>query len=494
MAQAIKMKKEPRLDLKHNAFPFQAEAVDFAASLDYSAIFYEQGLGKTKIAIDLIVRWLGGRELDTILVVTKKGLIQNWMKEFDAHSYLMPQILTSDKGSNYSILHSPARVILCNYEAVAKESRLHQYLKLRNVGVIVDESAKIKNPHSAITEAFFSLSPLFKKRVIMTGTPFANRPEDIWAQIFFLDQGKALGVDYGDFKKGVNLSNSLFTDAEEQQEYAESLDSIFEKIKHFSIRETKAGSGLSLPNKVYQNIVCDWEHRQLELYHSIRQEEKYALIREGNIIRESSDEVLKRMLRLLQAASNPLLINEAYSQDPGKYAQLEILLSTISARGEKCIIWTSFVENAEWLFRRLKEYSPRLIHGGVPIGQRTRNVNSFQEEDSIRVLVAVPAAAKEGLTLTAANNVIFWDRSFSLDDYLQAQDRIHRISQTRICYVYNLLMENSIDLWVDSLLEAKEQSAKLAQQDISIGEYCERADYSFADVFRRVLGIGEKNG
>ena len=69
--------------------------------------------------------------------------------------------------------------------------------------------------------------------------------------------------------------------------------------------------------------------------------------------------------------------------------------------------------------------------------------------------MATPGAAKEGLTLTCANHAIFYDRSFSLDDYLQAQDRIHRISQTRECYIHNMIATDTVDEWVDILLTAK---------------------------------------
>lgn len=60
-----------------------------------------------------------------------------------------------------------------------------------------------------MTQDFFALAPLFKIRVIMTGTPVANRPYDLWAQIFFLDKGESLGTDFSAFKLETNLTNSL---------------------------------------------------------------------------------------------------------------------------------------------------------------------------------------------------------------------------------------------------------------------------------------------
>ena len=108
-------------------------------------------------------------------------------------------------------------------------------------------------------------------------------------------------------------------------------------------------------------------------------------------------------------------------------------------------------------------------------------------DQSVKLLVATPGAAKEGLTLTAANHVIYYDRVFSLDDYLQSQDRIHRISQTRKCFVYLLIMRDSIDEWIDLLLRAKHLAAQLAQGDISLDRYQSQASYDFTEIIKGIL-------
>ena len=105
------------------------------------------------------------------------------------------------------------------------------------------------------------------------------------------------------------------------------------------------------------------------------------------------------------------------------------------------------------------------------------------------MLVATPGSAKEGLTLTVANHAVFFDRSFSLDDYLQAQDRIHRISQERPCHVTNLIAGGTVDSWVEALLAAKHLAAQLGQGDITRSEYEDRADYAFGEMVREVLRL-----
>lgn len=197
----IKYEKTYNLEAKFDAFPYQHEAFLALKDKPYAAIFHEQGLGKTKIAIDLLLYWLSKRDIDTVLIVTKKTLVNNWVGEFSMHTNIRPKTMDNNKGSNFFVLNSACRVIVTNFETVSGEKdRMKLYLKTRNVAIVIDESTKIKNPGSKLTQAFFELAPLFKVKVIMTGTPVANRPYDIWAQVYFLDQGKSLGDNYTEFK------------------------------------------------------------------------------------------------------------------------------------------------------------------------------------------------------------------------------------------------------------------------------------------------------
>jgi len=485
---AIILKREPLLSAKHSAFPYQREAVESIRDLEYSAIFHEQGLGKSKIALDLILYWLTNKTVDTVLLVAKKGLVDNWKREFAAHSHIRPLVLGSDHARNFYVFNTGTRVLLTHYEAIKTEfKRLKLYLATRRVAIILDEATKIKNPDSALSQCFFSLSPSFVRRVIMTGTPVANRPFDIWGPIFFLDQGRSLGTDFELFRKSLDISNDLADDLCRRNEFELGVADIFHRIARFSVRETKRSGIIELPSKIYQSIMTDWEPRQLDLYNQYRDSLSAVIKVDGTLKNDEAEAILKRMLRLVQIASNPKLVDEAYSGEPGKFPSLYDLVTDICREGEKCIVWTLFTENADWLADRLRGFGTCKIHGKLSMEQRNRAVTLFLQDPECRVLVATPGAAKEGLTLTVANHVIFYDRGFSLDDYLQAQDRIHRVSQTRQCYVYNFLLSDSIDEWVDSLLRAKELAAHLAQGDITLEEYRSQADYSFSDIIRGIL-------
>lgn len=491
----IRLLKEPSLVAKYSSFSYQEEAFTAIKDLEYAAIFHEQGLGKTKIAIDILLYWLEFTSIDTVLIVTKKQLVQNWVREFKKHTLIKPAILDTDKSSNYYVFSGPARVVVTNFECVVSEkNQFNLYLRTRNVGIIVDESAKLKNPTTNLTQAFFELAPLFKKRVIMTGTPVANRPYDIWAQIYFLDRGISLGGDFNEFKKATDLSNKLSLSKGLQENFEANISSIFEKIASFSVRETKNSGIVELPDKKYIREEVHFIKEQKLLYNQIRDELKAEIMKGGEIIQDDSSAIVKRLLRLVQVASNPRLVDESYRGISAKEGLLNSLLKEIIAAGEKCIVWSNFIENIDYFTKKYCEYGSVKIHGRMRISDRNQSVERFQGND-YRILFATPASAKEGLTLTAANHVIFYDRSFSLDDYLQAQDRIHRISQKKTCYIHNIILSGSIDEWVDVLLQAKQNAAFLAQGDITLDEYKEIADYRFGDIIKSILlsDQGEQN-
>lgn len=486
----IILKKEPRLDAKHQAFSYQTEAVQAVRDLDYAAIFHEQGLGKSKIAIDLMLYWLEKREIDTVLFIVKKGLIRNWERELAAHTFIKPRIINQNLKANYYAFNAPSRLMIAHFEVMISElDRFKLFLKARDVAVIVDESAKIKNPNSTLTRSFFELAPLFKKRIIMTGTPVANRPYDIWAQIWFLDQGKSLGNDFNKFKHDADLSNELANNQERREEFEDTIGSIFNRISDFSVRETKSSGILELPQKVIMTVQADWEKHQYNLYRSIKEEMRAVIVQEGILTEDDAEPILKRLLRLVQIASNPHLVDDNYHSTPGKLEVLEDIVSDVCHKGEKCIIWSSFTENVDWLATHLCSFGSCKVHGKLDIDRRNRAIDQFLNDPSTHVLVATPQSAKEGLTLTVSNHVIFYDRTFSLDDYLQSQDRIHRISQRKTCYVYNLIMNESIDEWVDILLKSKQLAAQLAQGDISLEFYQSQISYDFGTIISNILGI-----
>lgn len=465
---AFKLRRPPKLSAKQDAYPYQLDAVRAVKSLPYAAIFHEQGLGKTKIATDLMLMWLTEDVVDTVFVVTKKILVQNWVDELAFHSYITPRVLSGNRRDNNIALNSPVLIYVLNYEVISTNLDLvDQFLGTCRVGAVLDESQKIKNPDAGVSMALHSIANRFARRIIMTGTPVANRPYDIWSQIKFLDRGKALGESFAEFKAKLDLPARPAS----MSEYGMLLADVMDRIKDFSVRETKRTAGLELPDKTILTHFVELSPRQSAIYATYRDQMAYEFQDGVSLVIDDAEGVLKRLLRLVQCASNPLLVDETYSEVPGKYPNLLELLDEIELQSNKVIVWTGFIKNVEWLSEKLQQFRPQKVHGSMSVDERNESIRRFKTDTSCRVLLATPGSAKEGLTLAVANHAIFYDRGFSLDDYIQAQDRIHRISQTEKCFVHNLIAKDTIDEWVDMLLNAKYQAAQMTQGDISLDEF-----------------------
>ncbi len=481
---AFKLRKPPKLTAKLEAYPYQLDAVRAVRPLPYAAIFHEQGLGKTKIAVDLILYWLENDIVDTAFIVTKKILVQNWIDELSTHSYVTPKILSENRRKNSIALNSPVLIYVMNYEVIsANIDLIHLFLSTCRVGVILDESQKIKNPKAKLSIDFHSLSTHFSRRIIMTGTPVANRPQDLWSQIKFLDCGKSLGDSFAKFKNSVDLPDKT----ENIHPYGEKLSETMERLKEFSVRETKKTAGIALPNKTILTHFVELEPNQANIYASYRNDLIYEFKSDKGIIKDNAEDVLKRLLRLVQCASNPMLVDETYKGLPSKFVRLEKLIQEINIQTNKVIVWTCFVENIEWLSNKLQSLLPAKVHGKISIEKRYDAIRRFKTQPSCKILLATPGAAKEGLTLTIAKHAVFYDRGFSLDDYLQAQDRIHRIPQKESCFVHNLIAKETIDEWVDILLNAKHQAAQLAQGDISQNEFKKEFNFDLSEALKQIL-------
>ena len=476
------------LSSRHAALPYQAEAVRVTRDLEYAALFHEQGLGKTKMALDLILHWLASGVVDSVLVVAKKTLIDNWERETRLHTYLHPIVIGQDRRSNFFAFNRPGRLYLSHYEVMHSErGRFQLFAKARRLGAILDEAQRIKNPMSQPALALHALAPYLRRRVIMTGTPVANRPYDLWSQVYFLDMGASLGTSFQAFKSEMDFRNDLGLDSKATHAFENRIAEVYAKIGGFAIRETKGSAGISLPRKDVRNTLAGLEATQYELYEKYRRELAAEVLRDGVQTVDDAEEIIKRLLRLVQTASNPRLVDERYAATPGKLEALDDILGRKGASGPKTIVWTGFTANVDLIARRYNHMRPARMHGRRMIVERSKEVRRFIDDPECRLLVATPGAAKEGLTLTVANHAVFYDRTFSLDDYLQAQDRIHRISQTQQCLVENLVAAGTIDEWVEELLSAKQLAAALTQGDIDLEEYRGKATYAFNRILREIL-------
>lgn len=432
--------------------PHQREAIQYVLDNPLAAIFDEQGLGKTKIVIDAFAELMRRGDIDAALVVAPMSLVYNWEWEIRKHSHLIPVVLRGSRRQQKYRFLSGANFYLANYEAiVAQPDVFRKLVGSRRFAIALDEATRIKDPETETARTLLTISKKATRRVLMTGTPIANRPVDLWAQFFFLDRGQLLGRSFTAFASDYDP---------ESEGVEERLEALSELIRAHSIRRLKADV-LQLPEKSFHSHDVELRGEQRAIY-DVCAEELLIELRSmsGEKYVREIDNVLERLLRLVQIASNPGLIDPLYSGPVAKLEYLADLADALLQKHDKLLIWSSFVANIETVVRQLARYEPFMIHGGVNIEDRAHIVETFQASDRHRVLVANPAAAREGLTLTRASAAVYIDRTFNLVDYLQSQDRIHRIGQENACGVHKLIAVGTVDEYVDAVIDFKQSIAE----------------------------------
>lgn len=438
--------------------PHQKEGVQFLRDRDAAALFDEQGLGKSRQLIDAIAQSIEDGSLEGALIICPNSIKTTWGEEIERYSSFKYAVFGAGRKARRTAFRSlKAAFYVINYEAVAAEMpSLRALLRFKKMALVLDESHRIKTPTARVTQAVHALRHDAARRYIMSGTPVANRPEDLWAQYFFLDDGATLGESFEAFRNRFCTSNGGYKRVEELRE----------SIAALSLRREKEGT-VQLPPKTFARVAVTLRGEQLRMYDEMRNQ--LALwIRNlsGEEILARAENILTRLVRLAQLASNPGLIDAQYKEIPAKFLALDKLVPTcLQDDSEKAIIWTSFVGNIGALQNRFARFRPVCLHGEMDGKSRDVSVAAFKQDPTVRLLIANPAAAREGLTLTEARFAVYLDRTFNLVDFLQSQDRIHRLSQSRSCNILLLTAEGTIDEFIDFSISQKHRLARYTQRD-----------------------------
>ena len=187
-------------------FDFQKNAVYFIKKKEWGGLFLEQGLGKSICAASVALDWLNNKAVDSVLIVTKKTLVNNWASEFKTHSNYLP--LVPFFGSNklrYRFLPRGGVYIL-HYQALEQNAfRIKLLFKTEKIGLIIDEAHYIKNPNSKIAKVLYELADKSTKRLVLTGTPIPNRPYDLWSLCRFLDPSLVANLPFSSLKRDFDI-------------------------------------------------------------------------------------------------------------------------------------------------------------------------------------------------------------------------------------------------------------------------------------------------
>jgi len=427
------------------------------------AYFLEQGTGKSLCALMDFEHLYERGEIDAVLIVAPNNVHRNWAyNEIPTHwdKDQATFVWDSNKAgtlkyerSFHRFTESDGMKFLCiNVDAVNTKhgfAYAKWFLENLNAAMIVDESTKIANPKAQRTKAVVQLGHLATYKRIASGTPVASSPLGLYSQMGFLDKGiinsrnyKTFCYRYGEWRKRPNPAGGR--DFEELVRY-KNLEELKEKIDPYSFRLLKTEC-LDLPEKIFEYRYFDLTRKQRSLYEELKED---AIAEIGDDQYVSAPIALTKLLRLQQLTSNFVVDeDEKVTTVDDKNPRLKALQEELEDSSEQAIIWCRFKHDINAVMDTLS--SAVRYDGEIDSDSRSEAIDRFQSGQA-QYFVATPQAAGQGLTLTAASKVIWYSHVFSLEDYLQANDRPHRIGQRNNVTYVHLIADNSID---DKIVQA----------------------------------------
>ena len=511
IGEKIKRKKEhtPRIakTFCRELMEYQKESVEHMMTMGNAANFSVPGSGKTTITYAAISKWLENNTLQKILVIGPTASFLPWEEEYESCFGREARScrVSGEVARIFHELGSSYDLFLMHFQtAMYREYELKKFMENWKTALIIDESHYIKNPNLRKWATMaLKIAPYAERRIILSGTPMPNTAKDLWTQITFLwPKNKPLGNQtiYNNYAKRHGIGK-----------YGQVLNSLFCRI-------TK--NDLHLPEPKWHSIKVPLNAKQQSIYAAIgaktlKEFNEFTIRDQGQLQKFR----MARMIRLLQTASNPSLLYEqsskfyvhsdTFSEEFGfaqeiddlpkidsslidqikNYSQHEIPSKMIKARqlaeelinkGNKVIIWNSFIHNMS-IFKNqlLREFNPIVINGTVTKDSskpenRDELINKFKNNSESKILVASPASLGESVSLhknlaseNVCNHAIYLDRNFNGAQYMQSMDRIHRIGMDESAEVnyYLIIAEDTIDEVVDMRLNEKWGTMLNALQD-----------------------------
>ena len=441
-------------------YAHQRAGLAFLASLGSGALLWEMGLGKTKTALDY-AEYLATREPGLrVLVITPNTVARNWCAEIEKHTGRQDYVrLTGIPVAKRVERLGTARYSVVNTEAMSIKAFVDAAVKRDWDLVIVDESTRFKSHSAQRTKALMRLRDHAQRRLILTGTPITGSPADAWAQMEFVEPG-IFGryysfldtfVELDWFRKPVGVKPAM-------------VGELSKRIGNRSYRVLKRDV-LDLPEKVYIDREVELTGAQMAAYVQMRDELRIEI---ESLPKVDAFNVLSRLLRLTQVTAGMVGTSADGYQwlpDNAKVSELDNLLND-ELKGEQVVVFGLYQRELEELAKRYAGPSvgldkwdlPPILYGPTPESRRHELIDQFQAGQR-RLLFAQIRTGGIGINLTAAQTAIYYSRSWSLEEYLQSQDRLHRIGQTGTVSIIHLIAKGTVDESIARALADKQSLA-----------------------------------
>ena len=444
--------------------------------------FMEMGTGKSKVLVDNMAMLYDKGRINGAIIVAPKGVYRNWLsQEIPNHlaSHIQPKVvlwtaLTSKaKDKEYQSLFETGHdlhILIINVEALSTKKGLEfaaKFMSCHETMLAIDESTTIKNPTAKRTKSILLLGKQAKYKRILTGSPVTKSPLDLYTQCGFLNSF-LLGFDsfYAFRNRYANMIDRNFGGRRVQLIGSyKRLDELAEKLKKFSYRVLKEDC-LDLPEKVYVRREVDLTDEQSKAYATMKSA-ALALLK-GKMA--TAPHVLTQMMRLHQITCGHLK-NDDGTVTEIKNNRLTELLNLLDEVEGKVIIWANYIHDIEHIVKQIsKKFGEDSIvqyYGAVPSDQRQENIEKFQDPNSkARFFIGNPQTGGYGITLTAANTVVYYSNGYDLEKRLQSEDRAHRIGQEKSVTYVDFIALKTVDEKIVKALRSKMNIAnKIMDED-----------------------------
>lgn len=461
----------------------QRKAFEKALGKENFAYLCEMGTGKTKMCIDDMQYLHHEEKIDAVVVIAPKGVYTNWLKELDIHAKdYVAMLWDSSKVNNKTVIGelsefcmSPTdgdlKYFIMNVEALSRPGKalnyLMHFLKYNKCAFVIDEATCIKNPKAKRTKAIIQLRTLVNFRRIMTGSPITNSPLNLYSQFEFLSK-RILGYSsfYG-FRadvailKQMNLGTRTFNVVQGYNK--EALYKITQRFEPHSVLYKKSEC-LDLPDKIYYKRYVDLSDEQKKDYEQLKQELMISI--DGDPLLTVNN-VLTKILKLHQIACGFLNHDEGIKEYNS--AKLDELENTIDEMSGKIIIWSTYIHNLKQIEDMIKQKYPDdkyvMYYGDISQADRDNAVEEFQNNPECRFFIGNPQTAGYGLTLTAAENEIYFSNSYDIEKRQQSEDRAHRIGQTKSVNIVDIIARDTVDEAILKSLVTKKKLQDVVTED-----------------------------
>ncbi|NXK62757.1 SMRCD regulator, partial [Sylvietta virens] len=504
----------------------------------------EMGLGKTIQAIAFLAYLYQEGNKGPHLIVVPASTLDNWIREVNLWcpelNVLFYYGSQEDRKHLRMDIHNKVidfNVIVTTYNSAISSSEdrgLFRRLKLNYA--IFDEGHMLKNMSSIRYQHLMTINA--KNRLLLTGTPVQNNLLELMSLLNFV-MPHMFSSSTSEIRR---MFSSKTKSAEEQSIYEkERIAHAKQIIKPFILRRVKDEVLKQLPPKKDLIELCAMSEKQEQLYLALLNKLKKTI--DGN---EKNSDMGNAMMQLRKMANHPLLHRQYYTNDKlrtmstlmlkepthrdanpdlifedmtvmtdfelhvlckqyshindfmldmdqildsGKFRALERILSDIKEKGDRVVLFSQFTMMLDILEVFLKHWQHRYIRldGKTQISERIHLIDEFNTDMGIFVFLLSTKAGGLGINLTSANVVILHDIDCNPYNDKQAEDRCHRVGQTREVQVIKLISKETIE---ETMLKISQQKLKL-EQDMTAAESGEEGTIpaDIATLLKASLGL-----